>query len=117
VAFLSSAEYQAKFPDPASFVRSLYRTLLFRGASDAEVAGWVNALDAGASRACVVRSVLHGLEASLRAVDTVHAFLRREADPAGREGFADLLRQPDGKVIDVMLAVLASDEYRGRFSA
>jgi hypothetical protein len=116
--FLNSAEYQAKFADNAAFVRSLYDNLLSRGASDAEVAGWVNALNAGASRAVVALSFVHSREASLRAVDSFYAaFLRREADPAGRGDFADLLQQPNGKAIDVMLTVLASDEYRGQFSA
>jgi hypothetical protein len=114
--FLSSAEYQAKFHDNAGFVRSLYDCLLFRGVSDAEAAGWVDALNAGASRADVVRGFLHSQEASLRAVDSVYAgFLRREADPTGREGFADFLQRADSKAMDVMVAILASNEYRGRF--
>jgi hypothetical protein len=116
--FLSSAEYQAKFATDAAFVRSLYDGLLSRGASDAEEAGWVDALNAGASRADVARSFVHSREASLRAVDAVYAaYLRREADPAGREGFADLLQRPDGKASDMLLAILASDEYRGVFPA
>jgi hypothetical protein len=116
--FLSSGEYQAKFADNATFVRSLYDCLLFRGASDAEVASWVNDLNAGASRADVVRGFLHSQEASLRAVDAVYAgFLRREADPAGEAGFASSLQRPDGKASDVMLAVLSSNEYRDRFPA
>ena len=36
-------------------------------------------------------------------------------DPARQADFADLLPRPDGKAIDAMLAVLASNEYRGRF--
>jgi hypothetical protein len=117
VAFLSSAEYQAKVPDNAAFVRSLYERLLFRGASDAEVTSWGNALNAGASRADVVREFLHSQEASQGAVDAVFAYLRREADPAGQAFFASQLEQPDGKAIDAMVAVLASNEYWGRFSA
>jgi hypothetical protein len=116
--FLSSAEYQAKFPDNAAFVRSLYDSLLSRTASDAEVAGWVNAMSAGASRADVVRGFIHSQEANLRAVDAVYAaFLRREADPAGREFFADFLQRLDARDSDMMLAVLASQEYRGLFPA
>jgi hypothetical protein len=116
--FLSSAEYQAKFPDNAAFVRSLYDSLLSRTASDAEVAEWVKALNGGASRADVVRGFVHSQEANLRAVDAVYAaFLRREADSAGREFFADLLQRPDARDGDMMLAVLASQEYRGLFPA
>jgi hypothetical protein len=82
------------------------------------VAQWVNALEAGASRADVVRSFLDSHEASLRAVDGVYAaFLHRQADAAGRAGFADMMQRADGNAINAMLAVLASDEYRGRFSA
>jgi hypothetical protein len=65
----------------------------------------------------VVRDFLHSQEASLRAVDTTYTFLRREADPAGQAGFTNQLERPDGKAIDVMLAVLASDEYGARFSS
>jgi hypothetical protein len=107
VAFLSSAEYQAQFPDNAAFVRSLYDRLLYRYALDTEVTGWVNVLNAGVSRETVVWSFLHSREASMRAVDTVTTFLRRDADPAGGEGFANQLQQPDGKVGDVMQAVQA----------
>jgi hypothetical protein len=116
--FLSSAEYQAEHPDNAAFVRSLYDNLLSRGASDTEVAGWVDVINGGASRVDVARTFVHSQEASLRAVDAVYAdFLWREADAAGREGFANLLQHPDGKASDVMVGVMASNEYWGRFSA
>jgi hypothetical protein len=116
--FLSSAEYQARFPDNAAFVRSLYDDLLGRTALDAEVAGWVDALSAGASRANVVREFVHSREADLRVVDAVYAaFLRRQDDPAGREFFADFLQRPDARHSDVLLIILASDEYRALFPA
>jgi hypothetical protein len=117
VAILTSAEYQAKRPDNGDFVRSLYDQLLFRGASDAEVASWVNDLNGGASRADVAREILHSQEATLRAVDTAYTYLHRDADPAGEAAFASMLQRPDGKAMDAMVAVLASNEYWGRFSA
>jgi hypothetical protein len=116
-SILSSGEYQAKFPNDADFVASLYDGLLFRTASPNEVQGWVNNLNAGASRADVVRGFLQSQEATVRAVDTVYTFLRRDADSTERDGRAGLLQQPDGKAIDAMLTVLASDEYASRFSA
>ena len=36
-------------------------------------------------------------------------------DPARQADFADLLPRPDGKALDVMLSVLAPEEYGGRF--
>jgi hypothetical protein len=118
VKFLTSAEYQAKYPDNASFVASLYQRLLCRGAADAEVAGWVSQLDAGASRADVVRGFLDSKEASMRALDGFYAaFLRRDADPSGQASHGGMMQTTNGNAIDAMLAVLASDEYRGRFGA
>jgi hypothetical protein len=116
--FLSSAEYQAQHPDNASFVAGLYERLLGRGASEAEVAGWVNRLDAGASRADVVRGFLDSQEASVRALDGFYAaFLRRAADQSGQASLGGMMQKANGNAMDAMLAVLASDEYRGRFGA
>jgi hypothetical protein len=79
VAFLSSAEYQAQFPDNAAFVRSLYDRLLYRDALDTEVTGWVNVLNAGVSRETVVWSFLHSREASLQAVPAAAEYWGRFA--------------------------------------
>src|SRR5262249_35471787 len=81
VALLASAEYQAKCPANAAFIRSLYDNLLSRGGKvkPAGVAAWVNVLNSGTSRADVVRAFLHSPEASMNAVDTVFSFLHRDA--------------------------------------
>jgi len=118
VKFLTSGEYQAKYPDNASFVASLYDRLLCRGVSEAEVAGWMNMLGAGISRADVVRGFLNSAEASMRALDGFYAaFLRRTADSSGQGSFGGMMQQSTGNAIDAMLAILASEEYRGRFGA
>ena len=39
------------------------------------------------------------------------------ADPSGQGSFGGMMQQTNGNAIDTMLAVLASDEYRGRFGA
>jgi hypothetical protein len=116
--FLTSAEYQAKYPDNASFVASLYERLLSRTASEPEMAGWVSRLDSGASRSDVVRWFLDSKEASMRALDGFYAaFLRRTADSSGQGSFGGMMQQTNGNAIDAMLGILASDEYRGRFGA
>jgi hypothetical protein len=115
--FLNSVEYQGQFPDNAAFVASLYDRLLGRTASDAEVAGWVDALNAGTSREDVVRGFVHSQEAAMRAQDGVFAsFLRREADATEQAAMVDLLQQPNAKASDAILSVLASDAYWSRFS-
>jgi hypothetical protein len=113
-----SAENQARLADNTAFVKSLYNTVLFRGASDAEVAGWANALGAGVSRQQVAREFLHSQEASGRAVEAIYTtYLHRQADPVGEAGFAGLLQQPDGQAAKAMAAVLASEEYWARYWA
>ena len=97
MSFLTSAEYQAKFTGKtanADFVKSLYGKLRGRKGADARVTGWVKALNAGTSRANVVRSFRNSKEASLRALDGFHAaFLRREVDPTGAAHFGRRLQR------------------------
>jgi hypothetical protein len=113
-----SAENQARLADNTAFVQSLYGGVLYRGASDAEVAGWANALGAATSRQEVAREFLHSQEASMRAVDAIYTtYLHRQADPVGEAGFAGLLQQPDGQAAEAMAAVLASEEYWARYWA
>jgi hypothetical protein len=115
---LGSAENQARFADNTGFVQSLYNGVLFRGASDAEVAGWANALGAGASRQEVASEFLHSQEASDRAVDAIYVtYLHRQADPVGEAGLAGQLQQPVGSAAAAVAAVLASDEYWARYWA
>ena len=62
VSFLSSPEYAAKHPNDALFIGGLYANVLGRAASPAEVLGWEQSLQAGASRAAVAWSFLTSSE-------------------------------------------------------
>jgi hypothetical protein len=58
---LESPEYRSRFADDKDFVQSLYRELLHRDGSDAEVASWLAALPA-IRRAGVAQAFLTSLE-------------------------------------------------------
>ena len=75
--FLSAAEYSLKFGNPSGpeFVRLLYRLVLLRGASDAEVAFQTAALTSGISRAQLASNFLNSAEFRIGTGPRLTAFL------------------------------------------
>jgi len=94
------------------YVQRLYTTVLRRGASEAEVAGWVGAMSVR-GRAWVVDSIWFSMEAArVRAGDYYLTFLGRGPDPIGLAGWAQvLLTNGEGAVRD---GIAGSTEYRAR---
>lgn len=109
--FFSSTEFLSRSGGTnAGFVANLYRSILGRTATPAEVAPWVaNANRFG--RGWVVDRIWFSLEAaSARAGGYYQLFLKRPADPAGRAGWARvLLAQGEGAV---RVGIAGSQEYR-----
>jgi hypothetical protein len=79
---LTSPEYLAQHASDQSFVSDLYRNLLGRTGSAAELQFWTQQLAGGMSRAAVVDGFLHSREEAQLAVDSYYAaFLHRSGDP------------------------------------
>jgi len=94
------------------YVQRLYTTVLRRGASEAEVAGWVGAMSVR-GRAWVVDSIWFSTEAArVRAGDYYMTFLGRGPDPTGLAAWAQvLLTNGEGAVRN---GIAGSVEYRAR---
>ena len=94
------------------YVQRLYTTVLRRGASEAEVAGWVGAMSVR-GRAWVVDSIWFSTEAArVRAGDYYMTFLGRGPDPTGLAAWAQvLLTSGEGAVRN---GIAGSAEYRAR---
>jgi hypothetical protein len=105
---LASPEYfnQQTSPSNASFVASLYQNVLGRSVSPAEMQGWVNALNGGASRGQVAMGFLTSPEYRAELVNAggwvpyvpttnwggyYHEFLLRPADPTSLSGWVNAL--------------------------
>ena len=112
VSVLPSPFAGAADPDAnAAFVRSLYRAVLARDGSDAEVGSWAVGLAAGKTRAEVAESFLNSPEHRRLQVGAFYrAFLHRDLD-AFAQGWVDALM--GGKTeAEVSAAILDSAEYR-----
>src|SRR5262249_49799538 len=109
--FLTSAEYAAAHTTPVAFAAGLYADVLARNGSDAEIAGWQQALQGGVSRAAAARAFLTPAEAAGRTADRLDAtYPRRPADPAGRQtNLALLLGGLSSGALSELF--LTSDEY------
>ncbi len=82
---VSSPEFFAdQANNPTNFVQTLYQDILNRAGSTAEVQGWVNILNSGATLSQVAVAFLTSTEYRTDLVNSYYAqFLRRPADPAG----------------------------------
>jgi hypothetical protein len=113
-AFLDSPEYSAVHAPDSAFVQSLYGSLLGRRAGDAEVNGWVQALNGGASRSAVVADFLFSAEADARAIESDYAaFLVRQASAPEVNGWLRAV-QGGASLIDVAVDILGSQEFIDR---
>jgi hypothetical protein len=100
-----------------AWVASLYRDALRRIASDAELAGWVGRLRAGASFAQVAAAIEGSAERqSLRVRDFYAAHLGRAADAGGVATWLGALAA-GGTLHDVEAAIVGSQEFYQRAGA
>jgi len=101
-------------PSTAEYVTGLYTTLLHRSPAAAEVAGWVDALNTGASPREVAQAFTTSLEYATNVIRAdYHLFLGREP---GRVEVAGWLQQLQAGVEEkqVEAAFLASNEFFSR---
>jgi len=95
----------------APFIQHLYSDVLGRSASDGEIRSWVASLNAGVSRAQVVRSFWESQEHRLREVDSYYAqYLHRSADSAEEFGWVQAFQHGMSEA-DVILGFVTSGEY------
>jgi hypothetical protein len=110
--FIASGEYQAAHSDNSLYVAGLYADILGRTASAAEIAGWVQGLQAGVSRDAVAAAFLTSGEAYLRLLDDYYLhFLHRGVDAAGQQSWLAQLLGGQQTPRGVSIAILASDEF------
>jgi hypothetical protein len=97
---------------PYQFVRALYRDVLNRAPDAAGLQGWVDRLQAGASRLDVATGIWDSAEHRGLEVDRLYTtFLHRAADPDGRAVWANALASGMSEAA-VALAFLTSPEYQ-----
>jgi hypothetical protein len=113
---LASPEYFGNHGDTLQqWVTGLYQDVLGRQASTPEQNGWVDALQAGASRIAVARDFVYSHEAN-RAImeDAYHLFLGREPETAGLNWWTAAL---DGGLSTRELAsdIVGSPEFANDF--
>lgn len=98
------------------FVRGLYTLVLGRQPSDSEVNGWLNALNAGASRTDVATGFLYSTEYFMDLVQTdYNLYLLRPAEPAGLNNWVTAL-QNGATDQEVLASILGSPEGYGKWS-
>ena len=112
VAFENAASFN--MPATATYVAGLYRTVLRREATAAEVNAWAGSLMAGATPALVARLIWESPEHRGLQVDDYYArYLHRAADPAGRASWvAALLGGASENAVQGR--IFASPEYQAR---
>ena len=112
-AFLRSDEYyMLTGGTDARFVAALYENVLHRPAGQAEIEGWSRVV-AAAGRAAVVDSIWNSVETARARVAVMYkAYLGREPDQGGLEGWGDHeLRYGTNAV---RMGILGSAEYQSR---
>lgn len=109
--FLISGEYAAAHTTDTSYVTGLYNDVLGR-APDAGQAGWVAALQNGASRQSVALDFLGSPEALTNLVKSYYTtFLNRPASPEEVAGWLAFLQSGQLTEDEVAVAFLSSDEF------
>jgi hypothetical protein len=110
--FIGSPEYIAQHGgNGAGWVRGLYHDLLGRNATDAEVSGWVNALNKGVSTETIAFGFASSPEReAMRIRDDYFSYLGRDASP----GEIDFWVKAFGQGLsneDLAASFIASPEY------
>ncbi|WP_034661285.1 DUF4214 domain-containing protein [Cellulomonas sp. KRMCY2] len=110
--FIASDEYYAAAGGtPEAWVDALYNDVLWRNASDAEIASWVGVLAAGGSRSQVAMGFLLSTEHLTDVVATYYwQLLGRDIDAAGKSSWVTILGA-GGRDEAVIGSIIASDEY------
>ena len=111
-ALIASPEFQADHPDDASYVTALYTTILQRSPNSAEVAGWVAALQNGASRDSLAVAFLNSSESYQLVLSSAYTdILHRAPDAAGYQGWLSQLLSGQTTPALVCQSFLASEEF------
>lgn len=111
--FGSNTFYSRAGGNPTGFARLLYRTVVGRDPTGAEVSKVVADLAAKRTRASVARAVFLSLEANGQRVDALYALLlARRTESGGRDYWARQLMTKDDTVVAAVL--VGSDEYFNR---
>jgi hypothetical protein len=98
-------------PSSAEYVSGLYNSILHRNPAPAEVAGWVNVLDAGASPQEVALAFTTSQEYSANVIRAEYAlFLGRQASPVEVAGWLQALQAGFGEK-QVEASFLSSEEF------
>jgi hypothetical protein len=110
--FVASQEYYNRAGSTASgWVTRLYRHVLNRAASAAEVQSWVNQLAQGASRGAVASGFLISTERLSTVINGYYQhLLSRSSDPAGLQSWVDAI-QHGARTEAIVGGIVASDEY------
>jgi hypothetical protein len=111
VAFVSSAEYQAKHPSPKAFVDQLYIDLLGRTADSDGEALWVNLLPT-LGPAEVANQIANSAESRNHVVASYYDYyLSRTAGASEIQGWTSKLGTTNFTFRDVIAEMLASEEF------
>src|SRR5262249_47715955 len=107
----ASGEYQAAHPSDPVFIAALYQQLLSRDPSNAEISGWVQALQNGLSRNAVIRAFLTSSEFYTNIILCDYkSLLNRDADAAGEQAWLSALTSGRMTLQNMTEAFLASGE-------
>ncbi|HEV3445603.1 MAG TPA: SdrD B-like domain-containing protein [Gemmataceae bacterium] len=111
-SLFASGEYQAAHPDNNSYVAGLYADVLGRSATSAEIAGFVQQLQSGATRAAIARLFLTSAEADSQSLQCdYHAFLNRVPDAAGVQSWLSAMAGGQMTQATVTEIILGSNEF------
>lgn len=109
--FIASPEYWATSGGTsADWVKALYRDVLGRDAGASEVAGWVAALDRGATRTQVSMGFLLSTEYLTSVVDGYYQHLLRRSIEPGQGTWVAAI-QNGARDEQIISGIVASDEY------
>jgi hypothetical protein len=115
--FLTSTEYSDDHASNDDFVHSLYHNVLGRQPAAAEVAGWVQFLNAGGSRQTVIADFVNSAEADQRVIESDYlAYLARQGGAAEVNGWVGQVQQGRLSLTDVAATILGSTEFQDRAS-
>jgi hypothetical protein len=111
VSFVASAEYMSKDGTGSAWIAALYRDLLGRTASPAEINGWLQGLNSGAAPADVARAIATSFEGeAVRVVADYSRYLHRTVSTGEVTGFVNALISGASNE-DIAAVFLGSLEY------
>lgn len=116
--FVASQEfYERGGGTDRGWVTLLYRTVLDRAPSTAEVDWWAGAIGRGMNRGAVALGFLYSTEHLVTVVDGYYVdLLHRHIDPSGSATWVGLI-QSGSRDEEIIAAIVSSSEYRNRVGA